>query len=48
MMDEGEDRVKASYGKNYTRLAKDQKEIRPRQCVPYKPEHQARDMTLVT
>ena len=41
MMDEGEDRVRASYRDNYTRLAEDQGALRPGKPVPRQPEHQA-------
>jgi hypothetical protein len=38
MMDEGEDRVKATYRDNYARLA-DQEDARSDQCVPGEPEY---------
>ena len=41
MMDEGEERVRASYRDNYDRLAPDQGTVRPGQPVPGQPEHQA-------
>ena len=41
MMEEGEDRIRATYGKNYDRLAKIKKQLRPGEPVPRKSEHQA-------
>ena len=41
MMDEGQERVKATYGDNYERLAKIKAEVRPGQRVPRQPEHPA-------
>ena len=43
MMEEGEDRVRATYGKNYDRLAKIKKRVRSGEPVPREPEHQARE-----
>ena len=40
MMEEGQDRVRASYGEHYDRLAADQGEIRSGQPVPGEPKHQ--------
>ena len=42
MMDEGRERVRASYRDNYDRLARDQGRLRPRQHVPGQPEHPSR------
>ncbi len=42
MMDEGEERVQATYRGNYERLAEDQGEVRPGQLLPHQPEHPAR------
>ena len=39
MMDEGQERVKASYRGNYDRLARDQGDVRPGQRLPGQPEH---------
>ena len=36
--DEGEDRVRASYGANYDRLVRDQARVRSRQPVPLEPQ----------
>ena len=44
MMDEGEDRVKATYGIT-TRGSRDQGEVRPGEPVSGESEHQARDVT---
>ena len=41
MDDEGEARVKASYGANYERLVCGKAEVRPGQPVPREPEHQS-------
>ena len=42
MMDEGQDRVKATYGDNYDRLDAREVELRSRQRASRQPEHQAR------
>ncbi len=42
MMDEGQERVQASYRDNYDRLARDQAPLRPGQPVPREPEHPVR------
>ena len=42
MMDEGQERVRASYRGNYDRLARVKADLRPRQHVPRQPEHRAR------
>ena len=39
MMDEGQERVRASYRDNYDRLARIKADLRPRQPVPRQPEH---------
>ncbi len=39
MMDEGEERVRASYRDNYERLARDQAQLRPAEPLPHQPEH---------
>ena len=41
MMDEGQERVRASYRDNYDRLARDQGDVRPGQPLPRQPEHPA-------
>ena len=41
MMDEGQERVRASYRDNYDRLARDQGDVRPGQPLPGQPEHRA-------
>ena len=41
MMEEGQERVRASYRDNYDRLAVDQGRLRPDQPVPHQPEHPA-------
>ena len=41
MMDEGQERVRASYRDNYDRLAADQGDLRPGQPLPGQPEHPA-------
>ena len=41
MMDEGQDRVQATYREHYEKLAVDQAEVRPGEPVPRQPEHQA-------
>ena len=41
MMEEGQERVQATYGPNYARLAVDQGEVRPGERLPREPEHQA-------
>ena len=42
MMNEGQDRVKASYRGNYDRLAQVKQRVRPGEHVPRQPEHPAR------
>ena len=42
MMNEGQDRVEASYRGNYDRLAQVKQPLRPGQHVPHQPEHPAR------
>ena len=42
LMDEGQDRVRASYRGNYDRLTQGQAALRPGQRVPRQPEHPAR------
>ena len=42
MMDEGNDRVRASYRGNYDRLAQVKAAVRPGQLLPHQPEHPAR------
>ena len=42
MMNEGQDRVKASYRGNYDRLAQVKRRLRPGQHLPHQPEHRAR------
>ena len=42
MMDEGQERVRASYRDNYDRLARIKADLRPRQPLPDQPEHPAR------
>ncbi len=44
MMDEGQERVRASYGDNYDRLAQIKAEVRPGQPLPRQPEHPAADL----
>ena len=39
MMDEGDGRVRASYGPNYDRLAQGEVDLRPGQLLPREPEH---------
>ena len=41
MMEEGEDRIRATYGKNYERLAKIIEALRSGELMPRKSEHQA-------
>ena len=41
MMDEGQERVRASYGDNYDRLARIKAHLRPGQPLPGEPEHPA-------
>ena len=41
MMEEGPDRVRASYRGNYDRLAAREGGLRPRQRLPHQPEHRA-------
>ena len=41
MMEEGPDRVRASYRGNYDRLAARQGGLRPREHLPHQPEHRA-------
>ncbi len=41
MMDEGEERIQATYGENYDRLATIKKKYDPDEPVPREPEHQA-------
>ena len=41
MMDEGQERVRASYRDNYARLAEIKATLRPRERVPRQPEHPA-------
>ena len=41
MMDEGQERVRASYRDNYDRLARIKADVRPGQPVPGEPEHRA-------
>ena len=45
MMDEGEERVKASYRENYERLAAIKATYDPDQLLPREPEHQARPVS---
>ena len=42
MMEEGEDRIRASYRGNYDRLARIKRQLRPGQPVPDQPEHRPR------
>ena len=44
MMDEGQERVKATYRDNYDRLCPRQGAVRPGQHLPGQPEHQAREL----
>ena len=46
MMDEGEDRVRATYGKNYDRLAKIKKRYDPTSLFRVKSEHCPRKVTM--
>ena len=46
MMDEGQDRVRATYGPNYQRLSRDQGAIRSEQRVPHQPKHPAGRIAL--
>ena len=46
MMDEGQERVQATYGSNYDAPRADQGAVRPGQRLPREPEHQARLTTL--
>ena len=46
MMDEGQDRVKATYGDNYDRLAQRQGGVRPGQPLPGQPEHRTASLSL--
>ena len=48
MMDEGQERVRATYGANYDRLARDQGDIRPGQPLPRQPEHRAEWLIAIT
>ena len=41
MMDEGDDRIRATYGKNYARLAEIKKKYDPKNLLPGESEHQA-------
>ena len=41
MMDEGQERVKATYGDNYDRLARAKADLRPGERLPRQPEHPA-------
>ncbi len=41
LMDEGGDRVRATYGPNYDRLARVKARLRPGEPVPHQPEHRA-------
>ena len=41
MMDEGQERVRASYRDNYDRLARIKADVRPGQPLPRQPEHRA-------
>jgi hypothetical protein len=44
MMNEGADRVRATYGKSYDRLAKIKKRYDPAKPVPRESEHRARQI----
>ena len=44
MMDEGQERVRASYRDNYARLARIKADLRPGQPLPGQPEHRARGL----
>ena len=46
MMDEGQERVRASYRDNYDRLAPHQGDVRPGQPLPRQPEHPAEHVEL--
>ena len=46
-VDEGEDRVKASYGDNYGRLAAIKNDLRSGKPVPGEPEHSAGGITAI-
>ena len=46
MMDEGQERVRASYRDNYDRLAQHQGDVRPGQPLPRQPEHPAEGVEL--
>jgi len=41
MMEEGEERIRATYGDNYDRLVAIKNQYDPDQLLPREPEHQA-------
>ena len=44
MDDEGQDRIRATYGPNYDRLARVKAEYDPDNTLPHQPEHPARQL----